>query len=76
MQVKKQSLELDIEQWTDPNWDRSMSRLYVVTLLILLTCRVQLGWIKYKLESRLPREISVTSDMQVTTLLWQKVKRN
>ena len=24
------------------------------------------GWVKYKLESRLPREISITSDMQVT----------
>ena len=29
-----------------------------------------------KLESRLPREISITSDMQMTPPLWQKVKRN
>ena len=29
-----------------------------------------------KLESRFPGEISVTSDMQTTPLLWQKVKRN
>ena len=29
-----------------------------------------------KLESRLPGEISVTSDMQMTLLLWQKEKRN
>ena len=35
-----------------------------------------LGWKKYKLESGLPGEISITSDMQVTPLLWQKVKRN
>ena len=35
-----------------------------------------LGWIKHKLESRLPREISITSDMQMTPPLWQKVKRN
>ena len=34
------------------------------------------GWMKLKLESRLPGEISVTSDMQVTPLLWQKAKRN
>ena len=27
-------------------------------------------------ESRLPGEISITSDMQMTPLLWQKVKRN
>ena len=35
-----------------------------------------LGWMKHKLESRLPGEISITSDMQMTPLLWQKVKRN
>ena len=35
-----------------------------------------LGWMKHKLESRLPREISITSDMQMTPPLWQKVKRN
>ena len=29
-----------------------------------------------QLESRLPGEISVTSDMQMTPPLWQKVKRN
>ena len=34
------------------------------------------GWIKHKLESRLLGEISVTSDMQMTPPLWQKVKRN
>ena len=35
-----------------------------------------LGWMKYKLESRLPGEISITSDMQMTPPLWQKVKKN
>jgi len=34
------------------------------------------GWIKHKLESRLSGEVSITSDMQMTPLLWQKVKRN
>ena len=34
------------------------------------------GWMKHKLESRLPREISITSDTQMTPQLWQKVKRN
>ena len=33
-----------------------------------------LGWMKHKLESRLPGEISITSDMQKTPPLWQKVK--
>ena len=35
-----------------------------------------LGWMKHKLESRLPGEISITSDMQMTPPLWQKAKRN
>ena len=35
-----------------------------------------LGWMKHKLESRVPGEISVTSDMQMTPPLWQKVKKN
>jgi len=33
-----------------------------------------LGWMKHKLESRLPGEISITSDMQMTPPLWQKSK--
>ena len=35
-----------------------------------------LDWMKHKLESRLLREISITSDMQITPPLWQKVKKN
>ena len=35
-----------------------------------------LGWTKHKLESRLPGEISIISDMQMTPPLWQKVKKN
>ena len=34
------------------------------------------GWKKRKLGSRLPGEISITSDIQMTPPLWQKVKRN
>ena len=34
------------------------------------------GWMKHKLESRLPGETSITSDIQMTPPLWQKVKRN
>ena len=33
-----------------------------------------MGWRKHKLESRLP-EVSITSDMQMTPPLWQKIKR-
>ena len=35
-----------------------------------------LGWKKHKLKSRLPGEISITSDMQMTPPLWQKAKKN
>ena len=35
-----------------------------------------LDWKKHKLELRLPGDISITLDMQVTPPLWQKVKRN
>ena len=38
--------------------------------------RKMLGWMKHKLESRLPEEISLTSDMQMTPPLWQKANRN
>ena len=38
--------------------------------------REMLGWKKHKLESRLPGEISITSDMQMALPLWQKVKKN
>ena len=31
------------------------------------------GWMKHKLESGLLGEISITSDMQITPPLWQKV---
>ena len=44
--------------------------LYAEYIMEMLGCR------KHKLESRLPGEISITSDMQVTSPLWQKVKKN
>ena len=34
------------------------------------------GLKQHKLESRFPGEILITSDMQMTLPLWQKVKRN
>ena len=35
-----------------------------------------MDWMKHKLESRLPGEISITSDIHMTPLLWQIVKKN
>ena len=37
---------------------------------------INAGLLKHKLESRLLREISITSDMQMTPPLWQKMKKN
>ena len=31
-------------------------------------------WMEHKLESRFPGKISITSDMQMTSFLWQKAK--
>ena len=55
-----------------------MSRLYIVTpddlpYMQSISCEMP-GWMKHKLESRLSKEISVTSDMQMTPPLWHKVK--
>ena len=40
-----------------------------------LSCET-LGRMRHKLESRLPGEVSITSDTQITPPLWQKVKKN
>ena len=49
---------------------------YIMCTDIQSTSCEMLGWMKLKLESRLPREIPIPSDMQMTQPLWQKVKRN
>ena len=80
MQVKKQQLELDMEQQTG----FKLGKEYVKAVYCHPACLVSMqstscempDWMKHKLESRLPGEISITSDMQMTPPLWQKVKRN
>ena len=68
MQVKKQQLELNLEQLTGSNWER----LYIVTPAYLIymqrTSYEVLGWMTNKLESRLPGETPTTSDMQMIPL--------
>ena len=44
-----------------------------LTYMQRISCEM-LGWMKHKLELRLPEEISITSDMQMTSPLWQKMK--
>ena len=78
MQVKKQQLEPLTEQLAGSN----LGNVYVkavfchhayLTYMQSTSCEM-LGWMKLKLE--LPGEISVTSNRQITSLKWQKGKRN
>jgi len=76
MQVKKEQLALDMEQKTGSK----LGKEYIKTvycqpayfIYIQSTSCEMLGWMKHKLESRLTGDISITSDMQMTPLLWQK----
>ena len=80
MQAKKQQLEPEMEQWTGSKLGKEyIKAVYYhpayVTSMQSTSCKMP-GWMKHKLESRLPGEISITSDMQMTPPLWQKVKKN
>ena len=78
MQIKKQQLELDMEQQTSSKLGKEYNKAvycYPVCLGYMQNTPCEMkGWMKHKLESRLPGEISITSDMQMTPPLWQKAK--
>ena len=80
MQVKKQQLELDMEQQTGSKSGKEYVKAVYCHPPYLTymqsTSWETLGWKKHKLESRLLGEIFITSDMQMTPPLWQKVKNN
>ena len=80
MQVKKQELELDMEKQTGSKLGKEyIKAIYCHPAYLTYmhgTSFEMLDWMKHKLESRLPGEISVTSDIQMTPPLWQKAKRN
>ena len=69
MKVKKQQLELDMEQWMGSK----LGKEYVKAVYCNPTCLTSmqstsckmLAWMKHKLESRLPGEISITLEMQM-----------
>ena len=80
MQVKKQQLEPDMEQQIGSKSGKEyVKAVYYYpayfNYMQSTSCEM-LGWMKHKLESRLPGEISISSDMQMTPPLWQKVKKN
>ena len=70
MQVKKQQLELDMEQRTGSKLEKEYVKAVYCHPAYLTymksTSNKILSWMKHKLESRLPEEISITSDMQMT----------
>ena len=82
MQVRKQQLELNMEKQTGSKSGKEyIKTVYCHPALFDLYAeyimkKSVLDWMKHKLELRLPGEISVTSDMQMTPPLWQKVKKN
>ena len=78
MQVKKQQLELDMEQQTGSELGKEDVKAvychHAYLTYMQSTSWEMPGWMKHKLESRLLGEISITSDTQ--TPLWQKVNKN
>ena len=70
MQVKKQQLERDMKQQTGFNLGKEyVKAVYChpayLTYMQSTSCEM-LGWMEHKLEIRLPGEISIISDMQMT----------
>ena len=80
MQVQKQQIELDMEQMTGSKLGKEyVKAVYCHPAYLIYTQSTSFkipGWMKHKLESRLPGEISISSDIQMTPPLWQKVKKN
>ena len=78
MQVKKQQLELDMEQQTGSRSGKEYVKAAYhhsayVAYMQSTSCEMP-GWMKHKLESRLPGEISITSDVQMTPPLGRKLR--
>ena len=80
LQVKMQQLEMDTEQQTGSKSRKEYFKAVnchsaYLTYMQSTSCEMP-GWMNRKLESRLPGEMSITSDMQMISPLWQKAKKN
>jgi len=80
MYIKKQQLEMNMEQQTDSKSAKEYAKAVYchpayLTYMESISWEMP-GWMKHKLESRFPEEISIISDMQITPPLWQKEKKN
>ena len=78
MQVKKQQLELNMEQQTGSKLGKEyIKAVYYhpayLTYMQSTSCKM-LGWMKHNLESRSLGEMSITLDMQMTLSLRQKAR--
>ena len=76
----QEETELDMEQQSGSKSGKEyVKAVYCyhayLTYMQITSCEM-LGWMNHKLESRFLGEISITSDMQMTPSLRQKVKRN
>ena len=80
MQVKKQQLELDMEQQIGSKSGKEYVKAvycHPAYLTYMQSTSYEMpGWKKHKLESKLPGEMSITLHVQMTPPLWQKVKKN
>ena len=78
MQVKKQQLELDMEQWIGSElgkeYDKAVYCYLVYLTSLQSTCEMP-GWMNHKLKSRLLGEISATSDAADNTSLMAKSEK-
>ena len=75
----QEAIELDMEQQTGSKLGKEYIKavychIAYLTHMQSTSCKMP-GWMKHKLESRLPGEKSITSHMQMTPPLWQKVKK-
>ena len=73
---QEQQLESDMEQQTGSKLEKDyIKAVYCHSAYLTYMQSIlyeMLGWMNYKLESRLPGEMSVTLDMKMTPLLWRK----
>ena len=79
MQVKKQQLELGMEQQTGSKWGKQeVKAVYChpayLTYMQSTSCEMP-SWMNHKQESRLLGEISITADMQMTQSYGRKGRR-
>ena len=84
MQIKKQQLGLDMEKLIGSTLAKKKKKKYnkavychsaYLTCIQSTSCEI-LGWMNHKLESILPGEIEIISDMQMLPPYWQKLKSN